>query len=73
MTDDRINSPQHYKGHCLEAIEVIDDFELNFCLGNVVKYVLRAGKKGDALDDLKKAHWYIERELENRKSRIWDE
>ena len=40
---------------------------LNFNLGNVAKYVSRAGKKGDALQDLEKAKWYLEREINNLK------
>tara|TARA_R110000744_G_C19362488_1_gene561552 strand:+ start:359 stop:514 length:156 start_codon:yes stop_codon:yes gene_type:complete len=47
----------------MESIEIIEAFELGFCLGNVIKYVLRAGKKDDALEDLKKARWYLDREI----------
>lgn len=58
-----VNHPSHYKSGRLEAIEVIEDFNLNFHLGNAVKYILRAGKKGDKQEDLQKAIWYLEREL----------
>lgn len=65
---DPVHSPQHYKGKGgLEAIDVIEAFGLNYRLGNAQKYLLRAGKKGDEADavtDLRKAIWYIEREIE---------
>lgn len=61
---DMINHPVHYRSQTdLEAIDVIEDFELGYHLGNAVKYILRAGKKGEMLEDLKKAHWYLEREI----------
>ena len=59
-----INHPDHYKGKRFEAIDIIEDYELNFHLGNVVKYVLRAGKKGSKLEDLKKAQFYLKREID---------
>lgn len=62
MSDDRVNHPPHYGGDSTyEAIKVIEAWGLDFCLGNAVKYISRAGKKGDALEDLKKARWYIDR------------
>jgi uncharacterized protein DUF3310 len=60
---DSIDHPPHYKSGGLEAIDVIEAFGLGFCLGNAIKYVLRAGRKGDAGEDLKKARWYINREI----------
>ncbi len=60
---EKINHPEHYKGNKFEAIDIIDDYQLGFNLGNAVKYILRAGKKGDAAEDLKKAKWYIEHEI----------
>ena len=60
--EDAVNHPTHYKGNNLEVITVIEDFELGFHLGNAVKYILRAGKKNDRIQDLKKAIWYLERE-----------
>jgi len=64
MTDN-INHPSHYKGRGLECIQVIEAFGLGFCLGNAVKYILRAGKKGCKKEDLKKAIWYLSREVED--------
>lgn len=63
---ERVNHPPHYKAGGLEAIDVIEAFGLNFHLGNTLKYVLRAGKKGDAVEDLKKAAWYLTREIARR-------
>ena len=60
---DNVNHPAHYKSGGMESIEIIEAFQLGFCLGNVIKYVLRSGKKGDALEDLKKARWYLDREI----------
>lgn len=67
---DNVDHPPHYKSKSgLEAIDVIEGFELNFNLGNAAKYLLRAGKKGDAVEDLRKAQWYLNREISNRTSR----
>ena len=67
---DAINNPQHYGGDAnpYEAIKVIEAWALGFHLGNVVKYTSRAGKKDPAkeLEDLKKARWYLDREIERR-------
>ena len=64
LTPDNINHPTHYQGNGLDAIQVIESFNLNFSLGNAVKYILRAGKKNDAQEDIKKAIWYLNRELQ---------
>lgn len=61
---DPVNRPKHYTGHGVECIQIAEHF--NFCLGNVIKYIYRAGAKGDALEDLKKARWYLDREISNR-------
>ena len=61
---DSVNSPKHYTRGPVEVIEIIEGFELGYRLGNVVKYVLRAGHKGDRLEDLKKARWYLDREIQ---------
>ena len=63
--------PDYYKTNKgIEVIDVIEAFNLDFCLGNVLKYIVRAGKKSDnALEDLEKARWYLNREIE----RISDE
>jgi hypothetical protein len=60
-----VNHPPHYGGKedPYEAIKVVEAWALDFHLGNVVKYVSRAGKKGDALEDLKKARWYLDRKI----------
>jgi hypothetical protein len=58
--------PQHYRANGLEAIDVIEAFDLNFHLGNVVKYVLRADRKGVAMTDLRKALWYLSQEIMRR-------
>lgn len=60
---DPINPP-HYKADGIEAADVIEAFDLNWRLGSVVKYILRAGRKGDRLEDLKKALWYLQREID---------
>lgn len=63
--DENINHPQHYGGDTVyETIKVIEAWELGFNLGNIMRYISRAGKKGDALDDLKKARWYLDREIQ---------
>ena len=62
---DTVNHPPHYGGgeNPYEAIKVIEAWSLGFCLGNVVKYLARAGKKGNELDDLRKARWYLDHEI----------
>lgn len=62
---DMVNHPPHYKSGGMEAIDVIEAFELGFHLGNATKYILRAGKKGDQAEDLLKARWYLDREISN--------
>lgn len=66
--NEKINHPAHYGGDTVyEAIKVIEAWGLGFCLGNTVKYICRAGKKPRAtLDDLKKARWYLDREITRR-------
>ena len=63
-----VDHPSHYGGadNPYEAIKVIEAWQLGFCLGNTVKYISRAGKKSSALEDLKKAAWYLNREIQNR-------
>lgn len=67
MQAECVNHPKHYNHGKFEAIDVIEDWELGFHLGNVVKYISRAGKKdkNTELQDLKKALWYMERKIEN--------
>lgn len=62
---DNVNHPDHYKmGGGVEVIQITE--QLNFCRGNAVKYICRAGKKDPAkeVEDLQKAAWYINREIE---------
>lgn len=62
---DAVNHPLHYTSHP-SGVECIDITEhMNFCIGNAVKYLFRAGiKTADPLTDLRKAEWYIRREIE---------
>jgi hypothetical protein len=68
-----VNHPAHYGGadNPYEAIKVIEAWGLGFCLGNTVKYISRAGRKAAAptLQDLKKARWYLDREISNLEKR----
>lgn len=72
LPDDAVNSPSHYKlGGKLEGLETIDIIEslgFGFNLGNLLKYIARAGKKFDqpTLQDLRKARYYLDREIANR-------
>ena len=56
-----IDHPSHYNRGKIEIIDFIEDQGLSFHLGNVIKYITRAGSKGDKLEDLKKARWYLDR------------
>lgn len=60
-----ISHPRHYGGDTVyEAIKVIEAWSLGFCLGNAAKYICRAETKGMKLEDLKKARWYLDREIQ---------
>ncbi|HNM12793.1 MAG TPA: DUF3310 domain-containing protein [Mycobacterium sp.] len=63
---DPVNHPSHYTSHPsgVETITVTEHFCFN--LGNAIKYIWRADEKGNALEDLKKAEWYIKREIQRR-------
>ena len=61
---DMVNSPAHYKVGGIETIDFIEAKGLSYNLGNVVKYVTRAGYKGNRKEDLEKARWYLTREIE---------
>ena len=66
---DSVNSPPHYTKGGIETIDFIEAKDLNYRLGNVVKYVSRAGKKdSDPIEDLEKAAWYLQREINARKN-----
>lgn len=60
-----VNHPSHYTTGKIEVIDFIEDKNLNFCLGNAVKYIARAGKKDPTktVEDLKKAIWYLAYEI----------
>jgi hypothetical protein len=64
-TQDSVNSPLHYKVGGIETIDYIEAKALNYNLGNVVKYVSRSDYKGNKVEDLKKARWYLCREISN--------
>ncbi len=65
---DPVNHPKHYTGHPsgVECIQIAEHF--GYCLGNVIKYIWRAGQKGDALEDLRKARFYLDREIKRRET-----
>lgn len=60
---DMVNNPKHYTHGKIEVIEAIEDWDMNFCLGNAIKYIARCNHKGNKKQDLEKAIWYIKREL----------
>lgn len=66
LMEEKVNHPKHYNTHPsgIECIDVVE--HMGFNLGNAVKYIWRAGLKGDSLEDLKKAKWYLDREICNR-------
>jgi hypothetical protein len=66
IKSDPINHPKHYKGHPsgVECIAITE--HMNFCMGNAVKYIWRADLKRKPLEDLKKARWYLDREIQRR-------
>lgn len=61
--EDKINHPSHYNQGSIETIDLIEDWDLDFCLGNTIKYISRAGFKenNSAQQDLEKAYWYLKR------------
>lgn len=63
-----VDHPAHYggAGNLYEAIKVIESWGLGFCLGNTVKYIARAERKGAPVEDLRKARWYLDREIARR-------
>jgi hypothetical protein len=62
-TPDPVNHPPHYTAHPsgVECIQITE--HMSFNLGNAIKYVWRAGGKGNAIEDLRKARWYLDREI----------
>ena len=63
---DAVCHPPHYTSHPsgIECIQIVE--HLGFCIGNAIKYLWRAGLKNDAIEDLKKARWYVDREIQRR-------
>ena len=61
---DLVNLPPHYRKHPsgVECIQITE--HMNFCLGNTIKYIWRSNEKGNPLEDLKKARWYLDREIQ---------
>lgn len=66
---DPVNQPAHYTDGGIETIDFIEAKGLGFNLGNAIKYISRAGKKGNRLQDLQKAQWYLNREIDTEKLR----
>jgi hypothetical protein len=66
---DLVNHPAHYTQGKIETIDFIEDKQLDYHLGNVVKYITRAKHKGTELQDLKKAQWYLNRYIKNKESK----
>ena len=56
-----VNHPKHYNTGKIEVIDAIEEWNMGFCDGNVIKYVARHRHKGKPIEDLKKAKWYLER------------
>lgn len=63
---EKVNHPQHYNKGKIEVIDFIEDQDMNFNLGNAIKYISRAGlkNKNTAIEDLEKAKWYVQREID---------
>ena len=74
MSKDKVYHPDYYggKGNPTEAIKVIDAWQLGFCLGNVVKYISRAGKKSKQteIEDLEKAAFYLNHHIQKIKTEL---
>lgn len=66
MSKEMVNHPSHYNVG-IETIDYIESWEMNFNIGNVIKYITRAGFKENQLEDLEKAKWYLEREMQRLK------
>ena len=67
--EEQVNHPSHYN-RGIEPIDIIECWRLNFSLGNVIKYVLRSPYKGREIEDLEKARWYIDREINRLKNEM---
>lgn len=70
--DEMVNSPQHYQSGKYEVIDIIEEFTKDYsgieavCIGNAIKYILRSGKKGDTVQDINKAIWYLTKFIRSR-------
>lgn len=71
--EDMVNHPPHYTSHPsnIECIQITE--HMGFCVGNAIKYLWRADLKADAIKDLEKARWYIDREIGKRRLAVLDE
>jgi transposase len=67
---DMVNHPPHYTAGGIETIDFIEAKQLGYNLGNVVKYVSRSTLKGDQLENLKKAQWYLNREIKQLETKV---
>lgn len=65
---DNVNHPTHYNKGKYEVIDIINDWNLNFNLGNAIKYIARCDYKSNAIEDLKKAMFYLEYEIKRREN-----
>ena len=68
-----VNHPSHYNKGKYEVIDVIDDWNLDFSLGNAIKYIARCNYKENKIEDLKKAVWYIQHEIDNERFKKLEE
>lgn len=67
---DPVNHPTHYNKGGIEAIDIIEAYDLNFRLSNVLKYVLRHNDKGKPIEDLKKALFYLKRDIDKKEQEL---
>ena len=72
-----VNHPEYYGGkdNIYEVIKVIESWDLDFCLGNTIKYISRAGVKNKEkeIEDLEKAKWYLNRKIQQLKNKEWQQ
>ena len=62
--EDPVNKPEHYQYSPIQPIDVVNAWDLDFYLGNVIKYISRFNHKGNPSGDLKKARWYLDKKIE---------
>lgn len=68
IVSESVNHPKHYNFGSIEVIDVLEDWQLGFHEANAVKYIARAKHKGNELEDLRKARWYLDRRIRNLKN-----